>query len=78
MNLITISIPYPAMLIMPLDEADVILKILAREKLWVKDGYGTDARFVESDKVPEIGFAPEEQMHRSLSGMVDQAQKVMP
>ena len=78
MNLITISIPYPAMLIMSLDEAEVILKILERENLWVKDGYGTDAKFVESDKVSEIGFVKQEQLHRSLSGMVQIAQQVTP
>ena len=75
MNLLSITIPYPAAIVLSLEDAKHLLEILSQLPLYEKNGYGDTAEWRQSSKVANMEFIPESQMVMSLAGLVDSAKK---
>lgn len=71
MNLISITIPYPAAIVLSLEDAKYILELLSKLPLYEKNGYGDTAEWRQCSKVPGLEFIPESQRVMSLAGLVD-------
>ena len=75
MNLLSITIPYPAAIVLSLEDAKHLLEILSQLPLYEKNGYGDTAEWRPSSKVASMEFIPESQVVMSLAGLVDSAKK---
>ena len=72
MNLLSITIPYPAAIVLSLEDAKYLLEMLSVLPLYEKSGYGDTAEWRQSSKVASLEFIPE---YQRVIGLVESAKQ---
>jgi len=66
-NLMKIQIGSYSYLIVTLEEAALLLALMEKNPLYIRDGYGKDAKYtISNDETPEIGFVTESQVEKPI------------
>ena len=72
MNLLSITIPYPAAIVLSLEDAKYLLEMLSVLPLYEKSGYGDTAEWRQCTKVATLEFIPE---YQRVIGLVESAKQ---